>query len=312
MKFFRGVGRVVDWLGLRVLLLLVIGLVGYSLLQPLIWSEVLNRRLPAVSPDLASLVGIVVTIMSLVLAVFGVVAYQLVERRTEARLEERGTKLYDDLRTRAESDAGDLQDNLRLNAAIANSKLFINISYQAFLSYEDLWRKANYSDSFIKSNADVQEFLESAISNAEEASGELGRVPDRLHDRPRYQQGVRICTGNMVYYLATKADPGDRKRVLDMAAELDQQGIDVHKLETVAWAYLRYSEPGQPLWDQGLAKLALVRRDESASPGNREKQRRRYLGAFAGKGAAAIAAALDGQDPTPPAPPPPAPASPGN
>jgi hypothetical protein len=302
VKFIRGLGRTIDWLGMRVTLLLVLGLVGYAVLQPLIWSEVLNRKLPAVSSDLASLVGIVVTIMSLVLAVFGVVAYQLVERRTEARLEERATKLHDELREQAESDAAELKDNLMMNAVTANAKLFINISYQAFLSYEDLWKKAGYVDAYIKNDPDVQAFLNSAIGNAEKARDQMLSVPERLHARSEYGDGIRICTGNLVYFLATRASKGDEKRVLEMVTELDQQGIDTNKLETVAWAYLRYSEPGQTLWDKGLAKLVQARRAAGPQSGSQDKQRQRYERLFADQDQPvrdAITAALAGQDPPP-------------
>jgi hypothetical protein len=300
MKFIRGMGRTIDWLGMRILLLLVLGLVGYAVLQPLIWSEVLNRKLPAVSSDLASLIGIVVTIMALVLAVFGVVAYQALERRTEARLEARATQLHNELREQAETAAAKLQDNLTMNAVTAIVKLYINISYQAFLSYEDLWRKAGYADAYIKNDPDVQAFLNSAIGNAERARKEMLRIPGRLHTRTEYGEGIRISSGNLVYFLATRASNGDKERVLKMVAELDQTGIDAHKLETVAWAYLRYSEPGQPNWNKGLAKLAEARQAISPQPTGHDKQWQRYEGVFEGHGQAvwdAVAASLAGHPP---------------
>ena len=303
MKFIRGVGRTIDWLGMRILFLLVLGLVGYAVLQPLIWSEVLNRKLPAVSSDLASLVGIVVTIMALVLAVFGVVAYQALERRTEVRLEERATKLHDKLRKQAESDAAELQDNLMMNAVSANAKLFINISYQAFLSYEDLWKKARYTDAYIKNDPDVQAFLNSAIDNAERARDQMLRVPERLHAKPEYGPGIRICTGNLVYFLATRASKDDEEKVFEMVAELDQTGLDTHKLETVAWAYLRYSQPGQSPWDKGLAKLEQATRAAGPQTPGQDRRRQRYEGVFGDQDQAvrdAIAAALTRQDTPPP------------
>jgi hypothetical protein len=298
VKFIRGVGRTIDWLGMRILLLLVLGLVGYAVLQPLIWSEVLNRKLPAVSPDLASLVGIVVTIMSLVLAVFGVVAYQLVER-----------KLRDELRKQAERDAAELQDNLRMTAAIANAGIFINISYQAFLSYEDLWQKKHYKNTCLKDDPDVRVFLTSAIGNAEQAREQVLLIPPRLRARPAYKENIRICTGNLAYFLAVRASMDDKKKVLQMAAELDQPGIGTHLLDTVAWAYLRYSEPGQRLWNKGLAKLAQAMRASDEQPIDqdkqlrREKQLERYEGVFGQNPQilAAIKAALAGQESLSPA-----------
>jgi hypothetical protein len=62
-------------------------------------------------------------------------------------------------RAQAQSKAAELQDNLMMNAVTANAQLFINISYQAFLSYEDLWKKANYTDAYIKNHPGTQAFL---------------------------------------------------------------------------------------------------------------------------------------------------------
>jgi hypothetical protein len=268
VKFFRALGRAIDWIGIRLILLLFMSVVGYAVLQPLIWSQILHRPPPANSSDLASLMAIVVTIMSVALAGFGVVVYQLAERRSEAGLNRR---------------AKELQDDLRVDAAIANAKLYLNISVQAFLSYEDLWREEGYSGASLKNNRQVKDFLGAAIGNSENARKEMASLSAELLRRPKCVQGLLICKGNLAYFLATRASPEDKNRVLDLAHDVDQPGINIQKQDTVAWAYLRYSQPGQRRWKTGLSVLAALMNREDMEPDHADVLRSRYRGVFSNK-----------------------------
>lgn len=293
MPIVRAAGKAIDWLGLRLILLLAIGLAGYSVLQPLIWSEVLHRKLPATPSDLASLMGIVVTIMSLVLAASGVVVYQLVERRSEAKLEERAGQLQETLEATLKERAGELLETFEARAAEANIELeteiqvhtagvsgrvFTGISYQAFLTYEGPWREENYSLAYLGDNQELQAFLESAIDNAKYAYDVFQKLPERLRAARSNARWIMLYMSNYAYFLATRAHQDDKEHVLRMAKELDKPQIDVHKLETVAWAYLRYSEPGQPLWDMGLSRLASLMSRNDLKPDAKDILYRRYKG----------------------------------
>jgi nucleotide-binding universal stress UspA family protein len=289
----RAAGKAIDWLGLRLILLLAIGLAGYAVLQPLIWSEVLHRKLPATSTDLASLMGIVVTIMSLVLAASGVVVYQLVERRSEAKLEERAGQLQETLEAKLEERARELLETFEARAAEANIELetvihvrtagifgrvFTKISYQAFVTYEGPWREENYSLAYLGDNQELRAFLESAIDNAKYAYDVFQKLPERLRADRSNARWIMLYKSNYAYFLATRAHQDDKEHVLKMAKELDKPQIDVHKLETVAWAYLRYSKPGQPLWDMGLSRLASLMSRNDLKPDAKDILYRRYKG----------------------------------
>jgi hypothetical protein len=289
----RAVGKAIDWLGLRLILLLAIGLAGYSVLQPLIWSEVLHRKLPTTSSDLASLMAIVVTIMSLVLAAAGVVVYQLVERKSEAELEERARQLQETLDAELKGRAGELLEDFNSRATEANIGLehgiqartagvtaiiFTRISYQAFLIYEGPWREENYSLAYLSGNQELQTFLEVAVHNAKSAYDVFQKLPESLRAARSNARQIPRYTSNYAYFLATRAHQKDKELVLEMAKELDKGKIDVLKLETVAWAYLRYSEPGQPLWDIGLSRLASLMSRDDLKPDAKDILRRRYKG----------------------------------
>lgn len=278
MPIVRAVGKAIDWLGLRLILLLAIGLAGYSVLQPLIWSEVLHRKLPTTSSDLASLMGIVVTIMSLVLAASGVVVYQLVERRSEAKLEERTRQLVETLKARAADANIELENEIQLNAAGVFARVFTRISYHAFLTYEGPWREENYSLAYLSCNQELQTFLESAVDNAKYAYDVFQKLPEPLRAAHSNTRSVMLYMSNYAYFLATRARQDDKELVLKMAKELDKPQIDVHKLETVAWAYLRYSDPGQPLWDMGLSRLASLMSRDDLKPDAKDILCRRYKG----------------------------------
>ena len=289
MPIVRAVGKAIDWLGLRLILVLAIGIAGYSVLQPLIWSQVLHRKPPTTSSDLASLMGIVVTIMSLVLAASGVVVYQLVERRSEAKLEERTRQLQETVEAELKKRAGELAETLEARAAEANieleneiqvraagafARIFTKISYLAFVAYEGPWRKANYSLAYLSGNQELQTFLENALENSKYAYEVFRKLPEPL----RVARWSMLYTSNYAYFLATRAHRDDKELLLRMVKELDKPQTDNHKLETVAWAYLRYSEPGQPLWDMGLSRLASLMSRDDLSADAKDILRQRYRG----------------------------------
>jgi len=308
----RAVGKAIDWLGLRLILVLAIGIAGYSVLQPLIWSQVLHRKPPTTSSDLASLMGIVVTIMSLVLAASGVVVYQLVERRSEAKLEERTRQLQETLEAELKERAGELAETLKARAAEANieleneiqlraagafARIFTKISYLAFVAYEGPWRKANYSLAYLSGNQELQTFLENALENSRYAYDVFQKLPESLRVARSNARWLMLYMSNYAYFLATRAHRDDMELVLRMATDLDKPQIDNHKHETVAWAYLRYSEPGQPLWDVGLSRLASLMSRDDLSADAKDILRQRYRGVMVKDGNVldGIDDALDGR-----------------
>ena len=309
---FRSVGKVIDWFGLRLILLLAIGLTAYSVLQPLIWSELLHRKLPAVSSDLASLMGIVVTIMALVLAIFGVTAYQLVDRKSQASLETRASELQTGLQGYAGNATAKLQTDIEalantvnakilLDSATAGAKLFISLSVQSFLSYDDLWRAENYLPGSLTTNIELARWLKNAISNAKTALDQFRGLPEPLQKERDSLRGILISSGNYTYFLATRGLIEDKQEVLEMANELDRTGTNKRRLETVAWAYLRYSAPGEELWNTGLSKLASLMRRSDLDSTDKDTLCLRYKGMFTENGIVldGIDNALNGQDPPP-------------
>jgi hypothetical protein len=298
-NFLQTVGKAIDWLVLRLIMLLVVGLVAFAVLQPLIWSEILHKKPPANSTDLSSLMTIVVTIIGLALAGFGVVVYQLAERKNEARLEKLGNDLQKTLQSKADKFRADAEQfqadaiqfradasDLRVDIAISSSKNLINLSVQSFLSYEDLWGKAQppYALDFLNDDR-LKKSLKDAIRNSKLALTQLESLPPPLRLREEVARGILASKGNYVYFLATRADPGDKKSVIEMATELDGQRINTHKLETVAWAYLRYSTPAEPLWEVGLSRLATLMTRSDLSPEDAKTLRERYKGTFFRDGA---------------------------
>jgi hypothetical protein len=273
--FFRRAAKVTDWLGFRLTLLLTVGLVGFAILQPFIWEVILNRKAPALSNDFAGITTIIVTIMALAFAGFGVVVYQLAEKHSEASLQER---------------ARELEDNILMHGAAANSKLYINISYQAFLSYDELWRRQAYSAKALekddKSNWELLRFLDSAIDNARQALKQYLGLSEQLRSRQESADGLINCRCNYAYFLATRLRSdgriNDRERALDIARQLDQDRSkrNLHVRETVAWVYLRCCDPGDSLWERGLQDLALAL---NAGGLDVETLRARYTGVFGGK-----------------------------
>jgi len=230
-----------------------VGLVGFAILQPFIWEVILNRKAPALSNDFAGITTIIVTIMALAFAGFGVVVYQLAEKHSEASLQER---------------AKELEDNILMHGAAANSKLYINISYQAFLSYDELWRQRSYRPTALekedKNNWELLRFLDSAIDNARQALKQYLDLSEQLRSKQESANGLINCRCNYAYFLATRLRSDgridDRERALDIVRQLDQDRSkrNLHVRETVAWIYLRCCDPGDSLWERGLQELALA------------------------------------------------------
>jgi hypothetical protein len=274
-RFFRRAAKVTDWLGFRLTLLLTVGLVGFAILQPFIWEVILNRKAPALSNDFAGITTIIVTIMALAFAGFGVVVYQLAEKHSEASLQER---------------AKELEDNILMHGAAANSKLYINISYQAFLSYDELWRQRSYRPTALekedKNNWELLRFLDSAIDNARQALKQYLDLSEQLRSKQESANGLINCRCNYAYFLATRLRSDgridDRERALDIVRQLDQDRSkrNLHVRETVAWIYLRCCDPGDSLWERGLQELALAL---SVGGLDVETLQARYRGVFGGK-----------------------------
>jgi len=165
----RGKKFDVDWLGLRLTLIIITLVVIFAVFEPFIWSGILHHAAPGDSGNLANDLIIIVAIMTLALGGFGMVIYQLTEKRSEASLEQRATEIKDDLLA---------------NAVVANSQLSINISLQAFYSYEKLWRDKNYTTVGLQ-DREVQFYLDSALSNAKWAVDQFEVLPERLIQREK-------------------------------------------------------------------------------------------------------------------------------
>lgn len=270
-----------DWIALRVLLAIVTLVVLYVVFQPLIWSEGIGKPLPTGSPDFAELLAIVIAIMGLALAGFGVVTYQFTQRRAEASLEERATVL---------------KKQLAEEAAVANARLYTNISVQAYIAYEKLWSSQGYTLQGLE-DKEVQLYVDSALDNARQAYEQfLNLSKERLQT---YRQGYAWCKANYMYFLATKKV--EQGKAFALARELKSEPkLEESKRECIAWCYLRFSPPGKAEWKEGLTILAEVMNSADISDeAIREARKNRYRGVFNKSVINDIENALDGKSPLP-------------
>jgi len=281
----RGGAHAIDWFGLRLVVLALVGLTGFAILQPLIWTRVLHQTAPPGTPDLSSLVAVVVSIMSLGLAAFGVGAYKLTQRSIEQQLERR---------------ARSLNDELKWEAARAVGRLYLSLSFQAYRTYEDRWLEKLYAPDDLK-NQSVLPFVEAAIDNSERALAEFDTLPPRVRETTKCADAIMACKGNVTYFLATRRTEDDRRRVVTFADELLEHVEEMSKganspasrnevarqRETVAWAYLRYSRSvdlsewqDKKLWVRGLEQLSAAMRGVELDPEALDRRTKRYYGVF--------------------------------
>jgi hypothetical protein len=276
MRFLKG-------LETRLLVVAILGITAYAVLQPLIWVEWVGEAPPKGSYDLSTLIGIMATIMALGLAAFGVVAFQLAERSSERRLEARARELMIDVEVRA---------------ARATAKLMNNVSIQAWLRYDDLWRSKDPAHPYspeIESDPDFQRIVEEALTNAALAVTEIERIPEGRRAAADIQRSYIIYRGSYAYHLGTKRDPADRRKAGEVVKGFAQSESH-HRRETYAWVALRLHEPGDPVWAAGISALESVLSKDAPEEWKQEVLKR-YRGAFPSPRPAALDAIIESEPP---------------
>lgn len=251
---FKWLGNLVDWLGLRLLVLAALGLVGFAILQPIIWDQVLEEPSPQASTDLASLIAIVVTVLALTLAGVGALAYHMVKNRLEA-----------DMDRRLDERLPEAMKQLENRAAFTLVEIPLLLSYEIWRDYERLWKQGTRQD----------DLLDAAIEYGEQALQRSSDVGESKADIAR-----TACTNTLAFHLATRRNNNDKQRAMQFARQLEDDQ-SYRTLETAAWVYLRFSqESDDVMWNKGCEILGRVLNSADAPLEWREETRARYERAF--------------------------------
>jgi hypothetical protein len=244
----------------RILVLLVLAITTVGLLEPLLWKHFEHSKPPRDAGDIVALVTVVLTVVSIVLAVFGVVAFQIVDRRTQERLERRGRELNAELESTAKS---------------LNANMFLNFGAQSWNLYEEIWRRADppFSSAALEDPSLIA-LVDDAIEKTRLALSRLEQLPEPY----RTDEQLRVARSNLAFHLATRRTDGIEAYGLVDGFEVTD---NPDRVETFAWVRLRFTEPGQSLWDEGLAALRRSLELPPPSASWRAAVKDRYWGAFA-------------------------------
>ncbi len=142
-----------------------------------------------------------------------------------------------------------------------------------------MWSDKGYTADSLQDRA-VQLYLGSALANAYWAVEQFRMLPENLIQRDKCQTQFIRAKANYIYFLATKK--ARKEEALQLAQELQEseRKLTNDQRECIAWCYLRFSEPRQEEWIEGLTLLAHVMNTTKLSPSIRETRQKRYIGLF--------------------------------
>ncbi len=258
-------GRRFDSVGARVLLFGFFLLIAFVIVQPLVWRLWLKEPGPVEAQSLASLVSILVTILSIAIAGFGVMAFKLAMGLIGQQLAVRSQRIEDDLHKR-----------LTPRVDYALLKITLLNSVRTWQEYERVWSSRGYPEP-VRNEPEVGELVAQALDETTYAL----RLAEKLPAESDYDP-PRIASKNSVaYHLATRKEPADKERALSLVRELRSAAETSHHIrETVAWVCLRFGEPGDQNWEEGTALVQALVSDRSLPDAWRGRLRTKYEQVF--------------------------------
>lgn len=233
-------------IGVVVLVIMVLASV-FAVVQPLLWRWLFPKTIaPTSVTDLASLMTIVVTLMSLLVASTGTLLYLAIRDRLQQDLLGARNTLQLEIAQARQRDSY-LIDGLTGTSTLAVGQL-------GWAAYEQPWLGTGFDPEFEQDPAFI-EFLglavintETAVRYLEKARNDLQEVIDPTPDPKRQafadflDKQLAVAKGTLAYVLATRRKGPDIGEALGLAYELWQPGISHNRLETIAWVLLRCSQ----------------------------------------------------------------------
>jgi hypothetical protein len=295
----RSVPRTGAWLVVAILLVIV----AFAVLQPFLWQWFFPHRTPptdSAAQDLGTLVGVVLTIMSLAIASVGVLGYNLLVQHTNALIDKSKT----DLAAAVVDARRELEPRVllaRLVSKYAVGMTRMAMSYNAWRDYDQLWRDSGWGKDWHDDKQDeFTDLLEYVIAENEDGFKAFREVTEALAGHPDLERMLgedpqltgelhgaslssQISGGNLAYHLAVRRAPGDCQRARELLADwtLPRAGENANAWETVAWVRLRCTEtPGRGEdWELGCRAYEMFA-TFCTSDHEKETVRQRYAALF--------------------------------
>jgi hypothetical protein len=246
----------------RVGLLILLAVLTFSVIQPLIWELLFpEETLPGLSRDFGTLTTILLTILGLLVASLGVVVYELLRDRLER-----------ELLTQMREEATQLGQHM-------TALLHLTIGNQHWERYEEEWGDAGYHADARRSRRFNQR-VQAAVRHSRAALKRAKGLPDKEEFRVVKWQSRNA----LAFHLASVGTPVSRDEALNLANEMKgADSEDFHALETRAWVYLTFSEPGEENWEKGRQMLQHVLESNAPTQDWKDAVSERYQGVFGRK-----------------------------
>ena len=233
---------------LWLLVLIVVSTVVFTVLQPLVW-DLLDRDLPTTTLDittLATLMALVVALLSIGIGAFGIIVYRLME--------------------------GTLERALGSGWQIATMQLHETVAHSFWLLYQ-AQEPLGKGEAL---PADVVPAVDAAIVAAQSA---LRAAQVLSPDEPMRERYILRTTNSLAYHLSSRANTDDERpagklaaSVLRAAAKYDS---NPHWRETSVWYYWRYGATASNT-ERALRILLELLDDRSVAPETQDRWRGKY------------------------------------
>ncbi len=263
-ELFTNLAKAIDWIGARLILLALLGTAVFAVFQPLVWEWAFDKSTPIAVANLGTLVTVLVTLLSLSLAGFGILAYGLVSGKLQERLMERSAEIEKEVARRT----------LALGESTL-SKLQLMASRQAWQSYSELWRATGWDPKFTQ-DLGFGELVGTALNEAEVALRRTKTLPKG----DEFDLLFMSSQNAVAYHLATRQLASDKERALVLASDLDPTKENHHAHETIAWVYMRFCEEKDPKYKEAVEIVRRLSADDKIPLAWRERLRERYAALF--------------------------------
>jgi len=212
----RHTARILDWLGLRLVFILLTLTLFVAVAGPLLWRGWFHTRPPQATSDLADSMTLVITLIATAVGAYGVVAYKFIS-----------TRLEEDLGERLEAETSTWLEELDGRTRMPLARLSLDLSIDHWRRYElAIWKVMRY-DPRVEENPHFKERVTAAIAEGMKAEEYIDAAGE---DADRYLK-FRI-KNNLAYHLATRRNTagGDGQRAFRLVEEMQGLYTDVQEL----------------------------------------------------------------------------------
>lgn len=274
------IAKVIDWVGVRLMLLGLLGIPAFAVVQPLVWEWAFDKSAPVAVANLGTLLTVLVTLVSLALAGFGIMAYALVTGKLEESLTERISEIQREVEESLTERTSGIQKEVEKRTLALTEytliKLQLFASYQSYQSYDEMWQKEEY-DHKVTESQEFTQLVERALDEAEDALQRTKTLPNT----EEFVGAFTASKNTVAYHLGTRQLPSDKQRAIELANELAPLKEEKpHVGETIAWVYLRFSGRGDPEYVEAVQIAKRLFEDERIPQSWRTRLREKYARLF--------------------------------